>query len=301
MFNQISLAGMELFKQEFEVSTILSEMNNEDLYIMLNDNKHHINDEIESVFEKALFNISYSEEKSKQLLTCINNKIVPDRLKIVETLLKGDTNGTADPNFQEEYYNHLPPLFWAIHSNNEELVKLLINYGANVNAQSPKGSLLMYSTTFKCEPGIINVLLEYGANANFQDNDGWTPLYFAVINKNIKIIKILLEYQANPNVLNNNQWSPLYAASGSKENLEIIQLLLKHGADLTLGDENGYTPLHRAIFWNQPEIVELFLNHIATLRKRSKNASLKKLAQSALQFAEEQKNTKIKNIIAQFI
>jgi len=42
-----------------------------------------------------------------------------------------------------EYYGGYTPLFWAVEDNNEELVRFLVQNGANVNARSTKGQTPM--------------------------------------------------------------------------------------------------------------------------------------------------------------
>jgi len=57
---------------------------------------------------------------------------------------------------------------------------------------------------------IIKILIENGANINLCDRDGYSPIYFASHNGNIEIIKILIENGANINLCDDNGYFPLY-------------------------------------------------------------------------------------------
>ena len=138
---------------------------------------------------------------------------------------------------------------------------------------------------------VVKVLLEAGANLNISNRFGEFPLYHAVKNKNIEIINLLLENQANVNYTAEPLDSlivfsqptdglrvqlPCTTCDGhyaileaiDTNNVEIVQLLLKAGADLNIklfskglrGAHN--TPLKLARRKNNPEIIKLIEEYI---------------------------------------
>ena len=71
--------------------------------------------------------------------------------------------------------------------------------------------------------GKIKLLLDYGANVNLQDNEGTAPLMYALLfRESVEKIKLLLDYGANINFINKNgrngssygQWSTYISLGG---------------------------------------------------------------------------------------
>lgn len=61
------------------------------------------------------------------------------------------------------------------------MVKLLVKYGASVNAQNNDGITRLHHDVIWGDLHDIHFLLEYGANANVKDNNGVTPLHLATM------------------------------------------------------------------------------------------------------------------------
>ena len=59
----------------------------------------------------------------------------------------------------------------------EETVSLLIEVGANVKASTPAGSTALHGAAAMWEDGVIQLLVDHGADVNAEDNRGRTPLY----------------------------------------------------------------------------------------------------------------------------
>lgn len=92
---------------------------------------------------------------------------------------------------------------------------------------------------------VVKMLLDYGADINATDFNNTTPLYYAVNNINSSMVKILLEYGADPNIRRNsiNDYcyvtpTPLCCAVATEENYKkmlelrkIIKYLLDSGAN----------------------------------------------------------------------
>jgi len=62
---------------------------------------------------------------------------------------------------------------------------------------------------------IVKLLLERGADPNAKDNDGHTPLHVAAQEGHVEIVKILLERGADPRIADNGGHIPLDYAKGS--------------------------------------------------------------------------------------
>ncbi|XP_071482918.1 ankyrin repeat and KH domain-containing protein mask-like, partial [Diadema antillarum] len=95
------------------------------------------------------------------------------------------------------------PLMEAASAGHVDLVKLLLEYGADTNAQSSAGNTpLMYA----CNGGheeIVKLLLDQGANIEDHNENGHTPLMEAASSGHVNIAKILLEKGAGINTHSN--------------------------------------------------------------------------------------------------
>jgi ankyrin repeat protein len=87
-------------------------------------------------------------------------------------------------------------------TNKYELVKLLLEHGADFNHQTHSLSPLMIAVScgFRTNYPIIKLLLEHGADPNFQTDYGKTILMIECICPNIKVVQILLEYGADTKI-----------------------------------------------------------------------------------------------------
>lgn len=97
----------------------------------------------------------------------------------------------------------------------------------------------------KYEPNIeiIKLLINNGADANAKNYTDSSPLHFAVAlkNKGTEIIKLLIEKGADVNAKNCYGDTPLHRAVF--RSLENTKILIEHGADVNIKDKDGKTPL----------------------------------------------------------
>ena len=88
---------------------------------------------------------------------------------------------------------------------------------------------------------IVNLLLEFGANPNATNNKGQTPLH--LINRQpANVVRSLLEAGGDVNATDNLDKTPLHTSDWGSH--EVGRILLEAGADINAIDKFGQTPLH---------------------------------------------------------
>lgn len=124
-------------------------------------------------------------------------------------------------------------LVYAIYNKNE-YAKILIKIGANVNAISPIQHMTPISLAMSYNPNLdlLKALIDAGANLNVQDTNGFTPLIKAttyhISDHGLKLIKLFLAAGADP-VIKGNIFSVGYIfGAGHISAREYAQNQLNH-------------------------------------------------------------------------
>ena len=208
---------------------------------------------IESKSLDVNYNLDIDEySKSTPLIQAIKYK----QTDIINYLLENN----ADINLKEELTG-FTPLMASFHDIT--ITELLIEKGADIEARNVDGiNALVYAVSLNDEE-MVKFLLEKGADANTVceiENEHIcmppTPLMNAVYNGNTNIINMLLENGADINYTTDFGTTPLMMAAGFNH-FEAVKVLLENNADTSITDENGYTALDWAKLENFEDIVEL--------------------------------------------
>ena len=110
--------------------------------------------------------------------------------------VKAEIKKGADVNAKDVF--DVTALMVAASGNkNPEIIRTLVELGADVNAKGGGMNVLMYAARYNENPEIIRTLVELGADVNAKDYDGWTALMYAARdNENPEIIRALVELGA---------------------------------------------------------------------------------------------------------
>ncbi|QOR35635.1 ankyrin repeat domain-containing protein [Clostridium sp. 'deep sea'] len=167
-------------------------------------------------------------------------------------------------------------LYYAVDSESEEIVNLLIENGANINSSDCP----LEAACKRINLTIVKLLLNNGARLDLSPK----PLN-AIITRNIAIAELLLKNGADPNYF----CTPMAIELATQDNYtEMIKLLIKYGAELN----NIANPLNEAIQKNNIKITKLLLDSGA-----DPNNALKKLP---LQSAIDNNNLEIFNLLVEY-
>lgn len=146
---------------------------------------------------------------------------------------------------------------WTPYEGQFEIIKFLVEAGANLNVQVEEGLTPLIVATGKGYFQIVEYFVSKGANVNLKNNAGISPLHFASAKGHIQIVKLLLAKGAEVNAKlvreDGKGQTPLMFAAASGFD-EIVKLLISAGADVNEKDANGNTALSVA---TKPDIIKI--------------------------------------------
>ncbi len=129
----------------------------------------------------------------------------------------------------------------------EECLRLLIEYGVDLNVRDSLGRTVLEIAILWCLPDIVKLLLIHGADPNSRDNRGITPLMKTAIlgikdarplKDKLQIVMHLVDSAAELNAQSPEGKTALMYATGNSR-IEIVELLVSSGASLSICDRQG--------------------------------------------------------------
>lgn len=135
------------------------------------------------------------------------------------------------------------------------VVKLLVEYGADVNAVHG-GDTPLYIAATMGDSELVELLLSKGAYANGDISGAVieTPLHSAIAEKHLKVAESLINHGANVNALNMSKRTPLHFLASFVKDGKLAELMIAKGADVNAPDKNGETPYDFAIRSGNQEV-----------------------------------------------
>ena len=151
----------------------------------------------------------------------------------------------------------ITPIVYAAGTGNVEVVKLLLNFGANVKGTKA----LRFAIERSNSPECVDLLIKAGAKINKYEEP--SLLHIATEKQNIRMMKILLNNGSDVDEpLDSTGQSPLSALLESDccyPQLPVLSVLLENRAYIDDRDSEGRTPLAVAIGVRRRKQVILFL------------------------------------------
>ena len=135
-------------------------------------------------------------------------------------------------------YRTDPILYWALQSAKLDIIRLLCEHGADVNAVNDEGAAPVFDASAAGLTDILEYLINHGACVDNKTNDGSTPLIIACCYNQIDVVKILLSNKCNIEIKTNDGITALLYAIGCG-NTELVQLLLNNGANRNVIDNKN--------------------------------------------------------------
>lgn len=184
------------------------------------------------------------------------------REAVVQLLL----NNSADVNVVDEDNN--TPLCRSATSGNITIVQLLLESGADIMAVTKNGSSVLQNAIRgrSATEELVNLLLCYGADINVADISGYTPLHSAAQVGNIAIVQLLLDKRPNIEAVSDDGYTPMLLAA-QRGHKATLQRLLIDGANIKAETKYHDSALQLAIAGGHKTIFQLLIDHGAEIQQ----------------------------------
>ncbi|KAL4227621.1 Protein fem-1 B [Mactra antiquata] len=177
--------------------------------------------------------------------------------KVVHVLLNNfDANieQTGTVRFDGYAIEGATPLWCAAGAGHYNIVKLLLDHGADVNHATVTNSTPLRAACFDGRLDVVKLLLDNGANVSIANKFKNTCLMIACYKGHKSVVEVLLEKGADSDARAHCGATALHF-SAECGHVEIVEVLVKSGAS-QLENDNRMTPLIVAAECVQPTVVE---------------------------------------------
>ena len=167
--------------------------------------------------------------------------------------LKTEQRKTALETKTKDGCHFVTPLIIAAHNGHLNSVKILLGYGADIEArgtlkigdQVVEGCTPLWAAAASGCLDVVKLLIERNADVDSRTSTGSTPLRAAAHEGHLDIVRCLVESGADVNARNRRKATPIMATF-EYGHLSIITYLVNKGAFVDLQDTDGITALHIA-------------------------------------------------------
>ena len=157
---------------------------------------------------------------------------------------------TTDADINALDHEGNTPLHYAVYNDQTEMIRLLIDKGAEVNrkrkaANHEDGVTPLHTATWRSTIETMELLIDNGADVNMKRTDGAIALHYAVWFGLKEKTEFLLSKGSDVKARDgdNNGATPLHLAVMRSPNNGIIELLFANETDFNDMDDSGKTPL----------------------------------------------------------
>ncbi|XP_041481439.1 histone-lysine N-methyltransferase EHMT2-like isoform X2 [Lytechinus variegatus] len=176
--------------------------------------------------------------------------------KVLQMLSEG-----FDPNYRFPSHNLETPLHGAASKGHLDIICLLLQSGANIDAVDANLATPLHSAADNSHLTCVQYLVTCGANVNHKDDEGSTVLHISTKNGNMEMLGYLLTLnKIDLNLQDNGGWTPVIWGADYK-NAVSVRYLLEHGADPFVRDKEQNIGLHWAAYSGCQDVMEVFLNN----------------------------------------
>lgn len=156
-------------------------------------------------------------------LTPLQYAVVMDDADLVRKLIE------LGADIEEPDAFRSTPLMMAAYNKRQSISEFLVQHGADLTAVNSVGKTVLHHAAQHGDIGLVKRVLAAGVSVNAADGEGYTPLHCAVINDQMEAIQTLIRNGANPLIKTSpsskagaSKTARDFAASFSKRSLELL-------------------------------------------------------------------------------
>ncbi|XP_031565740.1 uncharacterized protein LOC116300910 [Actinia tenebrosa] len=153
-------------------------------------------------------------------------------------------------------------LFYAVYQlNNENVVRALIDAGADVNITDEGKTALFYAVQQNNNESVVRALIDAGADVNITDNERRTALFYAVQRSNNEsVVRALIDAGADVNKTGDFGQTALFFAVKKINNESVVRALIDAGADVNFLDGGKQNALFNAVQQDDAQVVRVLID-----------------------------------------
>jgi len=160
------------------------------------------------------------------------------------------------------------PLYWACEKGFSDIVPILLDHGASVDAVDSFGCSVIHAAARSGKEDIVSMLVEANANVNVGVKSKPSCLHYAAEKGNKEMLEVLLGANADiTKSYNKSKGTPLHCAS-REGHANIISLLVDAGVNVEATCGMGKTALHYAC---TPEVLTALIEFGVPLDIKANN------------------------------
>jgi len=175
--------------------------------------------------------------------------------KVVQILLDAGANVNAQGARFRKFGNALQA---ASHGGHEKVVQMLLGAGADVNARSGRVGNALQAAAYGGYENVVQILLDAGVHVNAQGREYGNALQAASYGGHEKVVQMLLGAGADVNAQDERFGNALQAAS-CRGHEKVVQMLLGAGADVYAQDGRFGNALQAASYRGHEKVVQMLL------------------------------------------
>ncbi|KAK6827193.1 heterokaryon incompatibility protein-domain-containing protein [Apiospora arundinis] len=176
----------------------------------------------------------------------------------------------VDVNMKTARFERHSPLMEAAMNGRTEVMRLLIENGADRRAVNSFGNNLIHLATLNNHSETIRFFMENEAEIESINNNQQTPLIVATRGGWMDAVHLLVGYKASLHAQDIDGATSLHWAVRTQDKL-LVRYLVKQGADIEVEDSDGMTALSKATCQGNKDIVSFLLDRGANIAAKDRH------------------------------
>ena len=200
----------------------------------------------------------------KYLSKLLREAVVKKDLEMVRLILP------LNPSLEPPERRILSPLWVAMLQDHSEICVELVRAGADVSEQlgphmfnDSNETPLHYAILFHLSDDLIDLLIERGADVNARTSKGTSPLFYAIRTTRLNVMEKLLALGARVDFVDEYGMTVVHFASHGRYPDRTLQILAQYNADFRATDSDGCNALHHLMRDSPANVVaaEFLIRH----------------------------------------